>query len=165
MRQSTLVLSDPLVPRPCRFADRVLAHVFGASLDRQLAAGTNPEATPTLAARAQDIVSLPSRRALARDWEHLTKAARRSSRSSGTRPPAAPIQASQVAAAEPAIRDLISRLTTPLPVTAQGVAMASVLLTDATGPVYRRRGPVTLDAAIAAAIAQLDPTLPLMPTP
>ena len=42
--------------------------------------------------------------------------------------------------------------------------MASVLLTDAAGPVYRRRSPVTLDAAIAAAIAQLDPALPLMRT-
>jgi hypothetical protein len=121
MRQSTLVLSDPLIPRPSRLTDRVLARVFGASLDRQLAAGTEPETTPLLAARAQDIV-----------------------------------------AAEPDIRDLISRLTTPLPVTAQGVAMASVLLTDATGPVYRRRGPITLDTAIAAAIAQLDPALPLM---
>jgi hypothetical protein len=137
----------------------MLAHVFGASLDSQLATGTEPEATPLLAARAQDIVSLPRRRALARDWEHLITAAHRSS---GTRPPAVPIQAAQIAAAEPAIRDLISRLTTPLPVTAQGVAMASVLLTDATGPVYRRRGPVTLGTAIAAAIAQLDPALPLM---
>jgi hypothetical protein len=159
MRQSTLVLSDPLVPRPSRFTDRMLAHAFGASLDRQLAAGTEPETTPLLAARAQDIVSLPRRRALARDWEHLIKAAHRSR---CTRSPAVPIQAAQIAAAEPAIRDLISRLTTPLPVAAQGVAMASVLLTDATGPVYRRRGPVTLDTAIAAVIAQLDPALPLM---
>ena len=39
--------------------------------------------------------------------------------------------------------------------------MASVLLTDATGPVYNRRSPVTLTAALAAAITQLDPALPL----
>jgi hypothetical protein len=161
MRQSTFVLSDPLVPRPSRFTDRVLAHVFGASLDRQLAAGAAPEMTQILAARAQDIVSLPRRRALARNWEHLSKVARNGN---PQRTPAAPIQAGRIAAAEPAIRDLISRLTTPLPVTAQGVAMASVLLTDATGPVYRRRGPVTLDAALAAATAQLDPALPLMRT-
>jgi hypothetical protein len=41
--------------------------------------------------------------------------------------------------------------------------MASVLLTDATGPVYNRRSPVTLAAAVAAAATQLDPALPLMP--
>jgi hypothetical protein len=161
MRQSTLVLGDPLVLRPCRLTDRVLAHAFGASLDRQLAAGTEPETTPLLAARAQDIVSLPRRRALAGAWKHLLQAARDGRR---LRTPAVPIQAAQIAAAEPAIRDLISRLTAPLPVTAQGAAMASVLLTDATGPVYRRRGPVTLDNAIAAAVAQLDPALPLMRT-
>jgi hypothetical protein len=42
--------------------------------------------------------------------------------------------------------------------------MATVLLTDATGPVYRRRSPVTLADALDAAISQLDPALPLMPT-
>jgi hypothetical protein len=161
MRQTTLSPKDLLVPRPCRFTDRVLARAFGASLDRQLAAGTEPETTPLLAARAQDIVSLPRRRALAGAWQHLLQAARDGRRQ---RTPAVPIQAAQIAAAEPAIRDLIARLTAPLPVTAQGVAMASVLLTDATGPVYRRRGPVSLDNAIAAVTAQLDPALPLMRT-
>ncbi len=160
MRQSTLVLGDPFVLQPYRVTDRVLARAFGASLDRQLAAGAAPETTALLAARARDIVSLRSRRAIAGDWEHLIKTARRHPQ----RTPAAPIQAGQITAAEPAIRDLVTRLTTPLPVTAQGVAMASVLLTDAAGPVYRRHSPVTLDTAIAAAIAQLDPALPLMRT-
>ena len=41
------------------------------------------------------------------------------------------------------------------------MAMASLLLTDATGPVYSRRAPVTLDAALTAAIDQLDPAIPL----
>jgi hypothetical protein len=41
--------------------------------------------------------------------------------------------------------------------------MASVLLTDATGPVYRGNSPVTLAAALEAAIAELDPALPLQP--
>jgi hypothetical protein len=75
-----------------------------------------------------------------------------------------PVCADLIVAAEPAIRELISRLSAPLPVPARGVAMATVLLTDATGPVYRRRGPVTLAHALDAAIGQLDPALPLMPT-
>ncbi len=53
-------------------------------------------------------------------------------------------------------------MTAPLPVAARGVAMATALLTDALGPVYNRRSRVTLAAALEAAIAQLDPALPLM---
>jgi hypothetical protein len=42
-------------------------------------------------------------------------------------------------------------------------AMARVLLSDATSPVYSRRGHVDLSHAVAAAAAQLDPALPLLP--
>jgi hypothetical protein len=86
-------------------------------------------------------------------------------RLSGSPPPAgaAPVRADRVVAAEPAIRDLVNRLATPLPVPARGVAMARVLLTDATSPVYSRRAQVALGDAVAAAAAQLDPALPLLP--
>lgn len=155
-RRGALVLGDPLVLRPRRVADGLLARAVGASLDRQLAAGCAPEATPLLAARAQDIVSLPSRQALAANWDHLLRAARRPMTRTNF------VRAGQIAAAEPAIRELVRRLTTALPVAAQGVAMASVLLTDASGPVYNPHGSVTLPAALEAAITQLDPALPLM---
>jgi len=158
-RWSTLILGDPLVLRPRRLTDRVLAHVFGASLDRQLAAGHAPEAALLLAARAQHIVSPASRMAVAGNWNHLLKVTRSGQLS---RSPAISVRADRIAAAEPAIRELVRRLTTPLPVKAQGVAMASVLLTDATGPVYSRNSDVTLAAALEAAITQLDPALPLM---
>jgi hypothetical protein len=158
---SLLVHGDPLVLRRCRLTDRIRARALGASLDRQLAAGRSAESAPLLAARAQDIVALRRRRALARDWEHLLTVARRAPR---RHPPAAPIQSDRIAAAEPAVRELVQRLIVPLPVTAQGVATASVLLTDAGGPVYHRYSPITLSAALEAAIAQLDPALPLMGT-
>jgi hypothetical protein len=45
--------------------------MFGATLDRQLAAGHVPESGRLLAVRAQQIVALPRRRELARHWEHL----------------------------------------------------------------------------------------------
>jgi hypothetical protein len=157
-RRGTLVLGDPLVLRPRRLADGLLARAFGGSLDRQLAAGCSPEAAPLLAARAQDIVSLPSRRALADNWEHLLQVARRAPMSRTNF-----VRAGQITVAEPAIRELVRRLSTALPVAAQGVAMASVLLTDADGPVYNRHSSVTLSAALEAATAQLDPALPLMP--
>jgi hypothetical protein len=162
MQHATLVLGDPLVMRPCRPADRLLAHVLGASLDRDLASGQEPEASWLLAARAQDIVSLGRRRALARDWDHLLAVA---SRPHGGRYPARPVRAERVTAAEPAIRELTRRLRAPSPVAARGVAMASVLLTDATGPVYNQSSRVTLAVAIEAAIDQLDPALPLIPEP
>lgn len=154
---TNVVLGDPLVLRPLRFADRLLAYVFGASLDRQLAAGRPPEDALLLASRAQLIVRPRSRQAVAGNWNHLLAAARQPSRRRAVQLPA-----DQIAAAEPAIRELVRLLTTPLPVRAQGVAMASTLLTDATGPVYSRRSSVTLAAALDAAMSQLDPALPLM---
>jgi hypothetical protein len=158
---NTLVLGDPLVMRPRRLDDRVLARVFGASLDESLAAGRPPESSPLLAARAQDIVSLRRRRSTARNWENLLRRAREAG---STWPHAAlPVCADQIIAAEPAIRDLAGRLAVPLPVPARGVAMARALLTDGSGPVYNPRARTALAAALEAAIAQLDPSLPLLP--
>jgi hypothetical protein len=157
--QRTLITGDPLAIRPSRLTDRLLARTLGASLDRQLAAGRTPESSPLLAARAQRIVAIRSRRQLARNWENLLRAARRTH---GTHYPALPISSDEIIAAEPAVRELLRRMTAPLPVAARGVAMAGVLLTDAVGPVYSRRSPVTMAAALEAAITQLDPALPLM---
>jgi hypothetical protein len=157
--QRTLVSGDPLAMRPSRVTDRLLARMLGASLDRQLAAGCMPESSPLLAARAQSVVAMRSRRRLARNWENLLRAARRAH---GAYHPALHINSDHVIATEPAVRELVRCMTAPLPVAARGVAMATVLLTDALGPVYSRRSQVTLAAALEAAIAQLDPALPLM---
>jgi hypothetical protein len=135
--RNALVLGDPhgaglLKARPIRAVDRVLA-------------------------RAQHIVSLPARRALAGNWEHLLKVAHRAPA------PAVPLCRDSIAAAEPTIRELIRCLRAPLPVPAQGVAAASALLTDATGPLYSRRSPAALDDLLRSALAQLDPARPLLP--
>jgi hypothetical protein len=155
----TLALSDPMVIQPCRLTDRLLARALGASLDQQLAAGCLPESTRLLAARARDIVSLPRRTSLSDNWDHLLRVAQRGS---SRRLPNVPLRSAAILAAEPAIRELIERLTAPLPVGARGVAMASVLLTDPTSPVYGRRGPRSLADLLQAAIIQLDPAQPLM---
>lgn len=164
-----LVLGDPLVMRPCRLADRMQARALGASLDRQLAAGRPPESTRLLAARAVSIVSMRRRTSLARSWDRLLRVAHRapaartpSVRTPSVRTPAAPLCADRIIAAEPAIRALIDCLTAPLPVTAQGVAMATLPLTDGIGPVYSRRSAVPLADLLQAAITQLDPARPLM---
>jgi hypothetical protein len=155
----TPVLADPLVLRPCRLADRLLARAIGASLDQQLAAGCSPESTRLLAARAQYIVSLPHRTSLARSWDHMLRVA---SRGPSLRTPAAPLNVRAILSAEPAIRELMERLAAPLPVTAQGVAAATVLLTNATSPVYGRPSPDGLAVLLDAAITELDPAQPLM---
>jgi hypothetical protein len=166
---SILVLGDPYPLSSRRPGDGVLAHFFGASLDASLAAGRSPESSRLLAARARDIVSLRRRRSMAGSWEHVLRVALRAQRArrAGSRAPAAavPVCADRVIAAEPAIRDLMNRLRAPLPVPARGVAMARVLLTNANSPVYNRRAGVTLGEAVAAAAAQLDPALPLLPSP
>jgi hypothetical protein len=155
----TPVLVDPLVLRPCRLADRLLACALGVSLDQRLAAGCSPESTRLLAARAQYIVSLPHRTSLARSWDHVLRVA---GRGPSLRTPALPLNVRAILAAEPAIRELRERLAAPLPVTAQGVAAATVLLTNATSPVYGRPSPDALAVLLDAAITELDPAQPLM---
>jgi len=152
-----LLLGDPLGLRPCGRADRVRARLSSGSLDDQLAAGVPPESSRLLATRARDIVALPRRQALARDWEHLLHVASGSGKPGQLRR----VRATRIAAAGPAISELAGRLDTPLPVGARGVAMATVLLTDATGPVYNRNSRETLKTALQAAIAELDPARPM----
>ena len=149
--------------------DRVLARALGASLDESLAAGTPPESARLLAVRARDIVALRRRRATAANWERVLQVARQSAGvlplpRSRVRAAPVPVCASRILAAEPAIDELMACLSVPLPVPARGVAMARVLLTDAAGPVYNWRSRASLTAALEAAIAHLDPALPLMPT-
>lgn len=145
--------------RPARLTDRLLARLRGAELDRQLAAGRAPESSARLAARARHIVALRNRRQLARTWGRLLRTARRAS---GMYHPAIPVCGSRIVAAEPDIRELVRLLNAPLPVPARGVAMATAPLTDALGPVYNPRSQASLGAVLRAAVAELDPALPLM---
>jgi len=159
MNSEMLVMDDPRVIRPYRLTDRVRARLLGGSLDRELAAGREPESSVMLAARARHIVQLRRRQATASNWENLLAVAQRGGEKPG---PARRIRASEIVAAQSAIRELTQRLRAPLPVAAQGVAMAEILLTDGAGPVYSRRSRVTLTAALESAITQLDPWLPLI---
>jgi hypothetical protein len=136
---------------------RLLARLFGASLDRRLATGSTPESGHLLAIRAQQLVALRSRRELARRWEHLLAVAARQPRA-GT---ANLLCRDRILAARDDVRDLAARLRSPLPVPAAGVAAAQVLLTDATGPVYNPRYPGSLTARLHRIAAELDPGQPL----
>lgn len=146
--------------RRYRVTDKVLSRVLGASLDRRLAAGREPEDSRLLAARAQDIVALRRREELARYWERLLGAATRPAPALRN---AAPLRRGPILAAEPAITELASLLRAPLPVSARGVAMARLLLTDAGGPLYWSAAPESLHVALRAVIARLDPEQPFFP--
>ena len=147
----------PWVAHRARAPDRLLARVFGASLDRRLAAGQAPESGRLLAVRAQQIVTLRRRRELARNWERLLDMA-------AGGPPAGPralLCRDRIVAVAAEVRDLAGHLRAPLPVAATGVAAARVLLTDATGPVYNRRDQSGLEARLRRISAILDPAMPL----
>lgn len=152
--------SGPLVGHSFRGLDRALARARALRLDRDLAAGRPPEASWLLAARAQDLVAVRTRQVLAGDWEHLLRVARRPVPQHS---PLAAIRRDRVIAAEPDIREMVTRLLAPLPVGARGVATASNLLGDGAGPLYNRASRRDLAADVRRATAQLDPSMALFP--
>jgi len=150
--------SRPLGGHGCHAADRIAARVLATSLDRKLAAGCPPESAWLLAVRAREIVQLASRRRLAGYWERVLRIA-----GSGKEPALAiPLSRARVRAVEPDIRELARLLRVSLPVSARGVAMARLLLTDGGGPLYRGDPQAFLRDQLHAAIAWLDPELPLV---
>lgn len=157
MTSHVLVLDRPdgavsLITRPCRRIDRLGARALGARLDHELAVGRPPEWSRLHAARAEQIVALPYRETLADSWERVVKS-----------PVRRPLhRADAVTAAQASVRLLAERLRAPLPVPARGVALANLLLTDGTGPLFSPFSAVTLDDALAEAIARLDPAAPLL---
>ena len=158
--RTVLVHTDPGPPGPwaaqrARVTDRLLARVFGVSLDRRLAAGEAPESSRPLAVRAQQIVALDRRRELARQWEHLLAVAAVPVR------PRTLLCRDRIVAATAEVHDLAGQLRAPLPVAAAGVAAARMLLTDATGPVWNRRYGGGLDERLRRVSSALDPAAPL----
>jgi hypothetical protein len=142
-----------LVVRRVRRWDRLAARALASSLDRQLAAGRSPESTHLLATRAAQLASVAVRRELVRNFDHLLELVERTAAAPGAR-----VLASReaIAEAEPDLREMLTKLATPLPTSARGVAMARILLTDGTGPLFRPRCPTNLRRAVQDAIAQLD---------
>jgi hypothetical protein len=162
-RSTALLVDDPagagwFKAEPANVWIRLVAHLRASSLDRQLASGLAPESSRTLAARAEMLVSGPRRESLAENWRDLSERA--------TRKPAiptgcAPLCRDRIIGADRDIREMVRALSTPLPVPAQGVAMASWLLTDGAGPLYNRKCGRDLSDALARVVELLDPTMAL----
>jgi hypothetical protein len=139
-------------PRQDRLWDRFRARALAASLDRELAAGCPPGFSPALAIRAGEIVSSAERGELARRWANVLDQA---SRGPYPRSPRA-LRRGAVITAEEDLREMISALTSGLPIEVRGAAMASRLLTDGTGPLYNPRSVVQLGTAVRAATRQMS---------
>jgi len=162
-RSTALLVGDPagagwLKAEPANVWIRLLAHLRAGSLDRQLASGLAPESSRTLAARAEMLVSWPRRQSLAENWRALSERA--------TAKPAlltgrAPLCRDRIIGADTHIGEMVRALSTPLPVPARGVAMASWLLADGAGPLYNRKCAMDLSDALDRVVELLDPTTAL----
>jgi hypothetical protein len=148
---------ERFVRRNDRGFRRLLASLFGHVLDRQLAAGCSPESGQLRAARAERLVSTPERRRLLRDWEKVVDEAFTSPRA---RNPHAPVGRERIVDAMEDVRTMLAALSTPFPVSARGVAMASLMLSDGTGPLYNKACAVPLSTALRRVTAELDPAFP-----
>lgn len=151
---------SPLVHYRWRLWDRLASGWFSAHLDAQLAAGRSPERGRLRAVRAAVLVAPSNRAQLAGYWDHLLERARLAPAVIGG---PIPLARAQIVAARPEIVELSAALRVRSPVPVRGVAQATELLTDGTGPVYSRRSHRDLRAELRTAITRLDPASELMP--
>jgi hypothetical protein len=159
LSQSPLLMatsSDPLriATRRRRPWDRSLARSRSLTLDAQLAVGRAPDDDRLRMVRAELLTSLRGRTELARLWEMVLERCARDGDAGRRR---IPLQYQQIRAAAPGIRRLIAALRSGLAVNAQGVAMASLLLTDGAGALYNPASSENLRAFVDAAVDHLDP--------
>jgi hypothetical protein len=151
-RTRTVLLAEPddaqwaLVP--IRVRDRAAAHLRSLQLDAELAAG-EPVTTDRLrAVRAAMLVAPALRRQLARGWQGVLSHPNRG---------IIPVRRSDVLAAQDDIHELAAALRCAGPVAPRGVAIANLLLTDGTGPLYVSREGVNLRDEVRIAIHYLNP--------
>lgn len=132
----------------------LLAGCLAERLDRKLAEGARPEASPVLAARAMRLTSARHRRALAASLQRVLAAAGwpavrtrslagrplAASRSFGAagHQPHVPVQQARIVRSAPELTELVGQLIQRGPVPARGVAMVSQLLANGGGPLYRQ---------------------------
>jgi hypothetical protein len=134
---------------PGRWA-RLGARVRRAALDRALASGADPAASPLLAARVCALTAPAARLELADALELALRSARR--------PPSrrrlAPLRAT-VEANAAMLSELAWLLRDRVPLYARGLAMLATLVSDGTGPLYARGDGAALASALGDARAAL----------
>ncbi len=132
--------------------DRLLAQLQAPTLDRRLAAGEPSRGDRLTTVRADVLQERATRVALADGWAAVLE---RAGRPRGLIDSRVPVVRARVRAAETDIRAMIDVLRDSLPAPARGVAMASRLLSDGTGPLYSARNSEDLRAAVREAVHHL----------
>jgi len=132
----------------------LLARWQAAALDRELAAGVHEQTSAVLALRARKLTSGRRRKHIAAGLSRALRSARYTGPSftAAVRP-----RATELISAQPVVTSLASRLRSPEPVTAQGMAMLGALLTDPGSPLYQPTEPGTLASRLRTAAAALRP--------
>jgi hypothetical protein len=130
---------------------RLRSRLHPHDLDRALAAGVDPLATPAIAARARYLCSRRSRETLASAIYFVLQRA-----SSRTRPSPAhvPIARESIGRNRAALLGLAADLRQPAEVCAQGVAITRLLVTEGAGPLYDHNA-AALEQAVSRARASL----------
>jgi hypothetical protein len=142
------------VATKARVWDRLGARLAARRLDADLAAGASPDASVGLALRARLLVRTSVRRDLARSAQRILAAA--AGPSAGPRLPV-PVCRDRVRDATGELAELVTGLLAPGPVPARGVAQVSVLLGDASGPLYHRGSAQDLSATVREIAEALSP--------
>ena len=151
-----LLHPDGVSTRRATRRERLLARLRVTRLDERLAAGEAPESDPLLALRAQRLARIGSRRELALSVLRLL-AECEPRRSKLPAPPSLALTP-RVAAAHDDLEQLVSSLLAPAPVSARGLAAASCLLRDGSGPLYRSECTEDLGVLVRRTIDALDPS-------
>jgi hypothetical protein len=139
--------------------DRLIIGWQALTLDAELAAGRSADDARLRALRGDLLIAPAHRVKLAGQWEALLA---RASRPRGEAYPRLPLRRAAILAAEADILALVAALRGPLPVRVRGVAIASLLMTDGTGPVYRAPRGTDLATAVQSALRHLDPATELV---
>ncbi len=151
-------LSLRRAPREPGWLSRAVARLRWFSLDRRLAAGEDPAASPLLAAQAARLTAPRRRELLAGAVGGLLLAARERPRITRV-----PLDRSALLRNETALRELARRVDSREPLYARGLARLELMLGDASGPAFRG-GTGELAAEIERVHAELS-GLPADPSP
>jgi hypothetical protein len=120
------------------------------TLDGRLAGGQHAEHDRLIASRAHVLTTPRERDKLAGGWETVLRRAARPHSPVDRR---VPVRRSPVLTAQDDIRRMITLLRASASVSARGVAIANLLLTDGTGPLYNAQGTASLGATVRDAVA------------
>lgn len=134
---------------------RVQTRLHRNTLDRELAAGNDPNSGTVRHERARELVGEKTRRQFAAGLERLLAEADSGPRGFTSK---VPIARAAIHDSRGDLETIVERLKAPAYISPQGVAMASLLLTDGASPCYGKdpASSQELRRALEAAVEAID---------